>query len=58
MVTHTMDASTSLLRSEMLTERLTLALTHPLEVTGGQVTCTAQDVRARLQEKGMLGNED
>lgn len=56
MVTHTMDASTSL--TEMLTERLTLALTHPLEVTGGQVTCTAQDVRARLQEKGMLGNED
>ena len=35
---------------------LTLALTHPLDVAGRQVTCSAQDVRASLQKKGMMGN--
>lgn len=33
-----------------------LMLTHPLDVVGSQVTCSTQDVRARLQKKGMLGN--
>lgn len=32
-------------------------LIYPLDVTGGQVTRSAQDVKTRLQKKGMMGNK-